>query len=165
MIHCRCGGKTSLEGENSSSICYVTFLVYFLTTVRPKSSLAGENSGSTCCATFLVCVRTCSQWGRRQDGRLWTVRSLVRSPPSFPQRKKREYLLSCSKSCKTHPLKTTMRAIYTIIAKSLQYRNVGGKTGHWRGNLVGVPDINLGNMPGSVGKNVVEIEFRRQKLG
>ena len=31
MIHCRCGGKTSLEGENSSSICYVTFLVYFLT--------------------------------------------------------------------------------------------------------------------------------------
>ena len=26
-----CGGKTSLEGENSSSICYVTFFVYFLT--------------------------------------------------------------------------------------------------------------------------------------
>ena len=27
----RCGGKTSLEGNNSSSICDVTFLVYFLT--------------------------------------------------------------------------------------------------------------------------------------
>ena len=28
-----CGGKRSLEGENSSSICYATFLVYFLTIV------------------------------------------------------------------------------------------------------------------------------------
>ena len=27
----RCGGKTSLEGKNSGSICYATFLVYFLT--------------------------------------------------------------------------------------------------------------------------------------
>ena len=26
-----CGGKTSLEGNGSSSICDVTFLVYFLT--------------------------------------------------------------------------------------------------------------------------------------
>ena len=26
-----CGGKTSLEGNNSSSICCSTFLVYFLT--------------------------------------------------------------------------------------------------------------------------------------
>ena len=29
-----CGGKTSLEGNNSSSICYVTFLVYFFTRRR-----------------------------------------------------------------------------------------------------------------------------------
>ena len=26
-----CGGKTGLKGKNSSSICYVTFLIYFLT--------------------------------------------------------------------------------------------------------------------------------------
>ena len=29
--HVKCGGKTSLEGNNSSSICYVTSLVCFLT--------------------------------------------------------------------------------------------------------------------------------------
>ena len=31
-----CGGKTSLEGNNSSSICYVTFLVYVLTMASQK---------------------------------------------------------------------------------------------------------------------------------
>ena len=39
-----CGGKTSLEGNNSGSVYYVTFLVYFLT----MASSAGReitNSG------------------------------------------------------------------------------------------------------------------------
>ena len=37
--HSPCGGKTSLEGNHSSSICCVTFLVYFLTT----ASTAGRD--------------------------------------------------------------------------------------------------------------------------
>ena len=44
----RCGGKTSLEGNNSSSICYVTFLVYFLTMASSagREIMNGEVVGS-----------------------------------------------------------------------------------------------------------------------
>ena len=30
-LDANCGGKTSLDGENASSICCITFLVHFLT--------------------------------------------------------------------------------------------------------------------------------------
>ena len=50
-----CAGKTSLEGKNSSSLCYVTFLVYFLTMASQTGCdiMNNEVAGSTL-AVFAV---------------------------------------------------------------------------------------------------------------
>ena len=46
---CLCGGRTSLEGNNSRSICYGTFFVYFLTMASTAGCeiMNSEVAGST----------------------------------------------------------------------------------------------------------------------
>ena len=79
-----CGGKTSLEGNNSSSICCATFLVYFLT-------MASQTG--------------CEIMNSEVAGSILTV---------FPIKRKNG-IFSCSRTCKTQPLKNNNES-NTIIA-------------------------------------------------
>ena len=83
QVHC--GGKTSLEGNNSSSICCVTFLVYFLT----MASTAGREIMNSEVAGSILAV--------------------------FPVKRKKKGIFSCSRTCKTQPLKNNDES-NTIIA-------------------------------------------------
>ena len=94
-----CGGKTSLEGNNSGSVYYVTFLVYFLT----MASSAGREIMNSEVAGSILTV--------------------------FPIKRKNG-IFSCSRTCKTQPLKNNDES-NTIIASHSNTEKVGGKIGYW----------------------------------
>ena len=95
-----CGGKTSLEGNNSSSICCSTFLAYFLT-------MASQTG--------------CEIMNSEVAGSILTV---------FPRKRKKKGFFHVQEPAKLNHLKTMMRAMYRIIASHSNTEKVALDTGY-----------------------------------